>query len=178
MSNYPEADKQLQELAKGGDVAWHRFYDDHRSPFRLYFLKMGQRPEAVIELYQEANVILHRKVTTGQLAPPMSSELLTYLIGVGRMLARRQGSSLDWDEEIPEVAVGPEVEQAHERSAQADLVRQLLNKLGGTCQKILEMVYLKGYVMEAVAQELELPSAGAARRRKHDCLKRVRALVE
>ncbi|MCB0572745.1 MAG: sigma-70 family RNA polymerase sigma factor, partial [Phaeodactylibacter sp.] len=59
----------------------------------------------------------------------------------------------------------------------AELVRRLLDKIGEPCKRLLELIFVHGYVMDAVAEELELPSAGAARKRKFDCLKKMRDLI-
>lgn len=178
MSKYPNDDRLLSELAQGDEASWHKLYDDMRSPFRLYFLGNGCKPEETIEIYQEAMVILHRKVVSGKLKPPMESTLKTYLIGVGRILMMRRGSKEDnWNDEFPDLGIKADIEQQHEQKAQAKLVQSLLSQVGEPCRQILELFYLKNYVMEAIARELDLPSAGATRRRKHDCLKRLRDLM-
>jgi RNA polymerase sigma factor (sigma-70 family) len=178
MSKYPEDDRLIAELSTGSDESWKKLYDDLRSPFRLYFIRNGCPPEKAIELYQEAMVVLHRNITRKKLIAPMESTLKTYVIGVGRMLYMRQGQNTkQWTPEIPDVGAAAEIENIHEQKAQAQLVKQLLERIGGSCKKILELFYLENYVMEAVAEAMDLPSAGAARRRKHDCLKRLRALM-
>jgi RNA polymerase sigma factor (sigma-70 family) len=178
MSKYPDDDQILKSLANGKESSWRKLYDDLRSPFRLYFIGNGCTPEEAIELFQEAMVILHRKVISKQLQPPMQSTIKTYLIGVGRILMMRRGKQKPgMDHEFPELGIDAEVDNQHEQVAKARLVQSLLSQLDVPCRKILELFYLKNYVMEAIAEELALPSAGAVRRRKHDCLKRLRALM-
>ena len=127
MSKYPDDDRLLVELAKGDEASWRKLYDDIRSPFRLYFIGNGCKPEEAIEIYQEAMVILHRKVLSGKLKPPMESTIKTYLIGVGRILMMRRGSKeSNWDDEFPELGIKAEIEHQHEQKAQARLVRDLL----------------------------------------------------
>ena len=179
MSKYPDDDRRLQLLATDKGQAWEELYDEMRSPFRLFFIKYGaMAPEAALELYQEAMVVLYRNIVNGKLQNPLDSTLKTYLFGIGKMLLRKKGAATgNWDDDIPELPVEPEVESRQEQSAKAELVRRLLGQVGASCRQILELAYLRGFVMEAIAEELGLPSAGAARKRKHDCLKKLRDLL-
>lgn len=178
-SNYREEDKRLEQLKSGSEAHWRQLYAELRAPFRLYFIRYGTPPEAATEMYQDAMVILDRNIRSGSLSAPLQSSLSTYVIGIGRMLLKRQGADTRmWDGEMPELPVLPTVEEAQERQAQADLVQRLLGRIGSPCKELLELFYIKGYVMEAIAETLGLPSAGAARRRKHDCLRRLRELLQ
>ncbi|MCB0585801.1 MAG: sigma-70 family RNA polymerase sigma factor [Phaeodactylibacter sp.] len=179
MSKYPDDDRRLQKLAAGQGQEWKSLYDEMRSPFRLFFIKYGAMPpEAALELYQEAMVVLYRNVVNGKLQPPLASTLKTYLFGIGKILLKKKDNTTgDWGDDIPELPVAPEVESQQEQKAKAELVRRLLDKVGEACRQVLELAFLKGYVMEAIAEELGLPSAGAARKRKHDCLKKLRELL-
>ena len=131
MSKYARDEERLRELAQGGDAAWRTFYDDLRSPFRLFFLKhTNWGPEQVTSLYQDAMVVVHRKVTSGDLEAPLRSSLRTYLFGVGKMLYRKQGGTrIQWEEEIPEVAIPQGVEDRITERERAKWVRDLLNRM-------------------------------------------------
>lgn len=179
MNKYAEDESRLQALATGSDASWRELYDDLRSPFRLFFLKQTNwPPEKVNVLYQDAMVILHRKVTSGDLAAPLRSSLRTYLFGVGKMIYRKQGGQTTrWEEEIPEIAVPAVVEDRIAQQEKATWVRSLLNQMDEKCRDILRKVYLQGYSMEAVAEDLQLSGAGSARKRKFDCLQRMRKLI-
>lgn len=179
MSKYARDENRLRELSLGGDAAWRLFYDDLRSPFRLFFLKhTNWNPEQVLSLYQDVMVVVHRKITSGDLAAPLRSSLRTYLFGVGKMLYRKQGGSkIQWEEDIPDIAVPAGVEDRIAERERAAWVRSLLNRMDDKCREILEKVYLQGYSMEAVAEDLQLSGAGSARKRKFDCLQRMRKLI-
>ena len=179
MGEFVKDDARLSLLATGRDEHWQTLYQEMRSPFRLYFLKYTELDsDAVLNLYQDAMVILHRKITQGDLAAPLRSSLKTYLFGVGKMLYRKQrGQSRQWDDEIPEVAVPPVVEDQAEQRERAELVRRLLAQLDEKCRAILTLVYIHGFSMEAAAEDLDISNAGAARKRKFDCLKKMRRLL-
>lgn len=179
MSNYKNDDSRLRLLAKGDERDWQLFYEDLRSPFRLYFLKhTGLNDDAVTELYQDSMVVMHRKITRGDLLPPLRATLQTYLLGVGKMLYRKQQSSpVKWDDDIPDQPIPPGIERAIADRELAGWLRQLLNQLDAKCRDLLEKVYLREFAMEALAEELDI-SAGAVRKRKFDCLQRLRSRVQ
>lgn len=179
MSKYQEAENRLKELQGGGDLVWKSFYEDMRSPFRLFFMKKASLdPEEAGQLFHDTMIIFHRNVLRAKLQAPLQSTLKTYLFGIGKNVLRKEGRKGDWENEIPEVAVEAVVESVHERAAKADLVRRLLSQIGDSCRRLLELVYLKGYVMEAVAKELDIANEGTVRKRKFDCLKKMRQLME
>lgn len=179
MSNYREDEQRLLTLKTGATDAWNAWYQDMRSPFRLFFLKYSNLDDdGVTQLYQDTQVVFHRNVTTNRLNAPLQSTLKTYLFGIGKLTLRSQGTKVqDWDDELPELPIEPVIETKAETEAKAQLVRQLLDRIGEDCRRFLELHFLKGYVMDAVAEAMSLPSVGAARKRKFDCLKKLRALV-
>lgn len=180
MSEFAKDEALLGKLASGQDDIWQQFYDDHRSPFRMFFLRYTRmNSEEVLALYHDVMVVMHRKVSSQSLQPPLRSSLRTYMFGIGKMLYRKQGQAqTNWSDEIPEVAVAPVIEDEAERKAQAAMVKGLLARLDEACRRILDLVYIKGYAMESVAAALDLSSEGAARKRKFDCLKKLRQMVE
>lgn len=180
MSKYKTDELRLEQLSQGKERVWQTIYDDIRDPFRLFFLKNSSLdPDQAIELYQEAMVVFHKNVVRGKLVAPLKSTLRTYLIGIGKMLyLKKSGKKIDaWIDEIPDQAVQPIVEDKAERKEQAELVRRLLERIGEPCKQLLTLVYIKGYVMEAIAEEMNFPSEGAVRKRKFDCLKKIREMV-
>jgi RNA polymerase sigma factor (sigma-70 family) len=180
MSKYPEDEQRLLVLSKGEDADWQRFYNEVRSPFRLFLMKYSQcTPELALELFHEAMVIFHRKVTQQQLEAPLQSSLRTYLFGIGKMLMRKQFStdSKVTDAEIPDIPIAPVVDAIAEDRQNAMLVQQLLNQIGEPCKQLLELFYLKGYAIDAITATMEFPSEGAVRKRKFDCLKKMRELM-
>lgn len=180
MSNYREDEERLAALREGNDDDWRRFYREQREPFRLYFLKYARmEPAEVSELYQEAMIILHRNVQRGKLAAPLQSSLKTYLFGIGKVLCRKRFADrkFDWTDEIPETGEAAEAETAAERRAKAELVRNLLDRIGEPCRQLLLLVYVRGFAMEAIAAQMDFPTEGAVRKRKYDCLRKLRAMV-
>lgn len=176
MGEYQNDEQRLSRLATGDNREWKIWYDDMRSPFRAFFMRHSALgPEDVTALYHETMVVFHRNVTTGKLTPPLQSSLRTYLFGIGKLVYKKShAAAVNWDDDIPDMPVLPEVEDRAEREAQAALVRRLLDRIGEPCREILTLVYIKGYAMESVATEMGIASEGAARKRKFDCLQKLR----
>lgn len=179
MSNYHADEATLKLLRTGNHESWRNFYDELRTPFRLYFLKFsGMDIKKVNELYQEAMVVFHRNVMSDKLTSPLQSTLRTYLFGIGKILCKKQGENTqNWDSDIPDIPITPQIEIIEDWRDKAEQARNLLNKVGEPCRELLSLIYIKGYVMEAVAEALDLPSTGAVRKRKFDCLKKLRSLL-
>jgi RNA polymerase sigma factor (sigma-70 family) len=179
MSNYHEDEELLAQLRTGDRRTWKQFYDDLREPFRLFFIKYtGMESEKATELFHETMVVFHRNVMNDKLVPPLQSALRTYLFGVGKILCRKiADGQQSWETEIPEVPVMPEIEVIEDWRDKAEKAKLLLNKIGEPCRQILQLIYLKSYSMEAVAEEMDFPSTGAVRKRKFDCLKKIRSMV-
>lgn len=107
MSKYQADEARLIKLATGKDTEWRSFYDDMRSPFRLFFLKQTKiDADEVNTLFQDVMVVAHRKITNGDLKAPLRSHLKTYLFGVGKMIYRKQfNEKVRWDDDMPEIPV-------------------------------------------------------------------------
>lgn len=179
MGSYQQDENRLRQLQKGKDADWKAWHKEVKEPFRLFFLQHGRlNGEEAKALFHEAMVVFHRKVTAGSLQAPLKSTLKTYLIGIGKMLCRRKGKPVEAaSQEIPDVGEDPDVLTAIHAKEQADLVRNLLGRVGASCRKLLEMIYFDDASMKEVADELELATEGAARKRKFDCLKKLRTML-
>ncbi len=60
---------------------------------------------------------------------------------------------------------------------QKDILDQLLGRLGGKCQQILEMWKLS-YSMEEIARDVGLSNAGVARRQRYNCYQKLLQIIE
>lgn len=178
MSKYRQDDERLNLLKTGSHPAWKSFFDDNADPFLLFVMKYGkvQRDQA-FELYQDAIIILHRNVTGEKLAAPLRSSLQTYLFGIGKNLCRRSGGShVTFPTDLPDVPLNP-FEEEDERRHNAALVINLLNRIGDKCREFLTLVFLDEVPSKDIIKDLNIPSEEAFRKRKHDCLKKMRGMI-
>jgi DNA-directed RNA polymerase specialized sigma24 family protein len=179
MGSYQQDENRLRQLQKGKDADWNAWHTEVKEPFRLFFLQHGRLDgEEAKALFHEAMVVFHRKVTSGSLETPLKSTLKTYLIGIGKMLCRRKGNPVAAAvSDIPEMGEEPDVLAAIDYREQAALIRNLLSRVGDSCRKLLEMIYFDDASMKDAADELGLSTEGAARKRKFDCLKKIRSML-
>lgn len=178
-SKYQNDEKLLERLAGGEDRDWKMFYNDVRDVFCGHFMKYnGIGPAVALEMYHEAMVIFHRKVVSRSLTAPLQSLLSTYLVGIGKNLFKRKGFSFadEGEDSLKNMANDwiLEYENAEENAAQ---VKGILGKIGDPCKTLLTLFYIKGFSMEAVAINMNMPSPGAAKKKKFDCLKAIRKML-
>lgn len=178
MTRYSQDEAQLARLNSGSHREWKEFFDQHVEAFILFVIKYGhvQREEAY-NIYQEAVVIFHRNVTRGKLTTPLRSSLSTYIYGIGKNLCRRKtNTKLSFPENLPELPEFPFEEEDNKRH-NAAIVKNLLDRIGEKCRSFLIMVFLEEKQQEEIMDRMEIPSSEAFRKRKHDCLKKMRALL-
>lgn len=178
MNKYRQDEILLAQLQKDDRQQWHSFFDEHRQPFAAFLIKYGMvDADEADQMYQEALVLLHRNIREGRLSAPLRSSLRTYLFGIGKNLCRKKGrSKLSFPDEVPDIPENP-IEEEHERHHCEVLVSQLLNKLGGMCQEFLTLVFIEEKEASEVCAAMDIPSQEAFRKRKFDCLKRMRKLM-
>lgn len=178
MSKYWQDEELLLQLRSDNHRLWKQFFDEHLEVFQLFLIKYANMPrESTLELFQEAIVILHRNITSEKLASPLRAGLQTYLFGIGKNLCRRRTSAaLNFPADIPDIPENP-FEEDDERKHNATLVRNLLNRIDEKCRRFLTLVFLEEQPQEDIILEMAIPSAEAFRKRKFDCLKRMRELL-
>jgi DNA-directed RNA polymerase specialized sigma24 family protein len=178
-SKYQNDEKLLEQLAGGGDKVWKDFYNNVRDVFCGHFMKsFGLAPTVALELFHEAMVILHRKAVSGSLQPPLKSLLSTFLIGIGKNLCKRKGFTIaDDGEDSLRDLTDNWINEQEDAEENAVVVKGILGKIGEPCKKLLTLFYLKGFSMESVAENMGMPSAGAAKKKKFDCLKAIRQMI-
>ncbi|MBX2982449.1 MAG: sigma-70 family RNA polymerase sigma factor [Flavobacteriales bacterium] len=172
-------------IAQTADHAWYRaLYVEHRAAFVNWAVKhFDAREEEARDAFQEAVIVLHRKVGEGGL-DDLKCSLRTYLFAVGRnqLLSRMRvvNRQVEIDEAfhgIPDECLVTKDMDEQERQATAELVRQRLSELKPDDRRVLELYYLEGREMDAVAEVMGLKNRNVAKKKKHFALQRLIALV-
>ncbi|MFQ5446287.1 MAG: RNA polymerase sigma factor, partial [Saprospiraceae bacterium] len=168
MSKYRQDEELLSQLKAGNHLVWKRFFDEHLDAFLRFVMKYGAvSKDRAFEFYQDAIIVLHRKVTEGQLAAPLRSSLQTYLFGIGKNLCRRTASGrLSFPADVPDIPEHP-MEEVHERQHNAAVVKSLLQRIGDKCREFLTLVFLDELPQDEIIEKLAIPSNEAFRKRKH-----------
>lgn len=180
---FTEAQDRLDAIRKGDESVLNALYRETRP----VFLKWAARrfsctEEEAIEVYQKAFTVLYFNIRDGKLEQ-MSASLETYLIGIGKRvffeLFRKKARESTGLEEVPEAQVIDYAylqQEAENHRQQA--VASLLGKLGESCRQILRLYYFRKFSMESIASEMGYKNDKVAKKKKYECLKRLKKTVE
>ena len=135
----------------------------------------GGSREEVEEILTETIIIFDRNVRNGLFKE--NSSIQTYIFSIARhyyYVKRRKRSihpiQIDELEEEPIAISNPELICIDQEAEQ--LLLQILGQLGEKCKKILRY-WSSSYSYKEIASIMQLHNAGNARKRKHDCLKKL-----
>ena len=179
----PEGSAVLLTKIRTGDRKFLRqLYEEHRESFGIWINKTYKCDEDMVaEVYQQAFTTLYYNVKEDKLTR-LTSSLKTYLFAIGRNLIRDHFKLTTRRQEIMEVAVDTGnidngIIDRYEQAAMKETVTILLEKIGEPCKTVLELFYLKGYALDAIAAEMNYKSENIASKRKFICLKQIRELL-
>ncbi len=154
--------------------------DNFVKPVFAFILKNGGQREDAEEILQDGLVNLVKAVRKGKFETGKS--IRNYLFGICRFLWFRRYQQLkkrptatddfsqtEAQEESPEIFL-VEVEK---RTA----IEALLVRVGSTCKQVLQL-WAASYSMKEIAEKLGYSSDGVARKKKHQCLKKLVQLIE
>ncbi len=167
----------LEKIKAGDEATLKSLYEHHRNRFIGWFFKnYSIDKENAIELYQRAFTILflnfkEEKITT------LDSSIETYLFGIGKNLIRanlriRKSSSL---ENIPESIMAiHDFKEKQELTHRQEVVRSILKRIKEPCKTILELYYFRNFSMESIARDMGYKSDSVAKKKKCQCLQKIR----
>jgi RNA polymerase sigma-70 factor (ECF subfamily) len=171
--------RDLERIKQGDRLFLKELYRANRSAFLKWALwRYSCSEEDIADIYQQAFVILYNNVKAGKFTGE-NSAIRTYLFGIGKNLLnkyvstrRQQDDALD---DVPEVSLGVDTaSDGHETVHRQLMVQSILRKVGEPCRSILLKYYFENYSMEAIAENLGYKSALVAKKRKCECLMKIR----
>ncbi len=182
MSKYQEDEQLLLKIRQGEQKVVRQVYEVHREAFASFLQKQyNVGRQNALEVYPLSFSIFYFNIKNQKLKPPLQSTLRTYLFSIGKNVFRKEMKKLKplsvKDEGFDE-AVNADIEQWYENKERARLVRRLLGRIDEPCRKLLSLIYIQEYAFDAVAREMNLNNTGTVRKRKFDCLKKLRKLLQ
>lgn len=166
------------------EKALDQYYKEYYEKFVATILKMRMGDIQIAkEIYPECVTILYYNITNKKLQWPLQSQLFTYLIAVAKNIIKNREKSFyarkiisddemqKYDKAFTEVGL-------HNYQEQAKVTEKLLDLVGEPCKEILKLFYIKEYTAESVKHALQLNTEGAARKKKFDCLQKLRKLIQ
>ncbi len=173
-----------EAFLKKDHKALDQYYRENYERFVASILKMRMGDIQIAkEIYPECVTILYYNIINKKLEWPLQSRLFTYLMGVAKNIIKNKEKSSyarkiiseedmqKYDKAFSEIAF-------YDYQDKAKAVEKLLDLIAEPCKEILKLFYIKEYTAESVSHKLKLNSEGAARKKKFDCLKKLRSLMK
>jgi RNA polymerase sigma factor (sigma-70 family) len=166
----------LQDLEAGkykdAVKALYRFYP----PVRQLILKNSGSRQDAEDIYQEALIILFRKVKEGKFS--LSSSLSTFLYSICRfqwmheLRRRKKQPEKSLDEFTPQES--EQFENYLEEEGKYRQAEQALRMLGEKCREILRLFYFDRMDLKAIASRVGFRNEKVVKTQKHRCLEKAR----
>jgi RNA polymerase sigma factor (sigma-70 family) len=175
-------DQKIIELIRTdqSDRALNALYH-HFPPIRKLIRKQGGHLADAEDIFQEALIILVRKVEAGNFT--LSSKLSTYLYGVARYLwmdecrKRRHEVPHDFESGLTP-AEEADVRDAAEEEGRIALAIKVLNELQDRCRELLLLFYQGKMRLREIAVKMGYSSENTAKNQKYKCLEHARAQLK
>ena len=163
----------LARMKKGDESALEYLYQKYyRMMIKLVISNSGTEYEAK-DIYQEALMVLWQKAVSNNLV--LTSKLSTYLYSICQNLWRKE---LDRKSRLSSETKDKVEYMEHDRDERVKIIRDCIEQLGDTCQKVLTYYYFDGMSMADIAEKLNFSSTDTAKTKKYKCKKRLDQLVK
>lgn len=174
--------RELELVKQADKTLLKELYAKFRGPF----LKWAQwrypnEPEDIYDVYQQTFTIFYFNVRNGKFDGKNSS-IKTYLFGIGKNLLNKKYQSTQMTNPIDDVM---EIDlpsenffDRYEQNHRQELVSTILSNVGEPCRSILEKYYFHNFTMEAIAENLGYKTAMVAKKKKCECLIKIRKALQ
>ena len=182
MNRYEHDETMMLSLQNANDTMITEVYDTMKDDFLAFIMSYFKAEKhSAEEIYPESFSKFYFNIKNGKLKAPLQSSLKTYLFAIGKRIYMKSNfgnynKKIELKESVPEIEQASKVLDHYEYDAQKSLVSKLLSMIGDSCKRLLEMIYIKEMDSNDICVELNLSSLGTLRKRKFDCMKKMRAL--
>ena len=158
-------------------------YNHMRPEFMAWFSKhFSCSTEDIEDTYQRAFNIFYFNVKGDKIAM-LEIKANTYLFSVGKNIImkvlRKAPKNETPIENISERKLGMvNIDYDMDSIYRKEMIVRLLNQIGETCRKVLTLAFFRDFSMESIANDLNLKSESAARKKKHLCLKKLKEMAD
>lgn len=177
----------IVEIQAGKEDALRRIYPLYLPDFKKWAKKYFKcTDDDLNDAYQEALVALYRNVLTGKLVE-LKASLKTYLFAIAYRQLYRQ---IHKNRHIQQLSELPDAQFAHDTHFLQELIqqeayheqqtflRQAINQLPETCQKILELFFYQNLSITQIKEAYSYASENSVSVQKSRCLKSLRDIIE
>ena len=170
---------KIAAIKKKNEFLVGEIYSLYRKEF-FFFLKnkiWSSDPDVILEIYQDAFMVLCNKIYENKLnTDNLRSSLKTYLFGIGLKIAnnmnRKHGKLQELElyesEDIPndEPGLGEENEM---------IIQKAVKEMGEPCHTILVKQYWEDKSGEEIATEMNYKNKDAAKTQKYKCIQKLKS---
>ncbi len=174
-------DNQIVSLIKEGQNSKvFQYLYKHFPMVRSMILSKGGKKEDAEDIYQEALIILFRKVKKTDFI--LTSKLSTFLYGICVLLwkeelkRRRKLEYVDFNVEMDK-AVEDTVTEAILSEDQIKLAEKVVGNLGDRCQELLTLYYIGSMRLKEIAIKMGYSSENTAKNQKYKCLETAKNML-
>lgn len=136
--------------------------------------------EEALDIFQEALIILYRKVNDHKLSHEFNCE--GYLVTTCKFLwsneLRKKKIRIGNEQGLEKLQHEDEVQDQLEKETRYKTVEGVLLKLGSKCRNILEQFYFHATSMEQIAKQFGFKTVDAAKVQKYRCLETARKMAQ
>ena len=183
MAGYGSDEMILERLKASDEKVLRELYALWQGPFCRHVARSQQSTlDRAREIFPESFGILYFNIQNNKLVPPLRSSLKTYLLSIGNNVYRRRYQDKyhrvkeNLDQVTGDFSCEHAVERAFEKNERADNLRRLLDTLGDPCRALLMEVYFEEISYADLQRRYDV-AEGVLRKRKYDCLKKLRQLI-
>ncbi|MEM7036458.1 MAG: sigma-70 family RNA polymerase sigma factor [Bacteroidota bacterium] len=166
----------LEGIRDRDNVIMEQVYEDCFPGIRRFVFSQNGSLDDAHDLFQDALIVVFKKCRTGDFE--LTCTLKTYLQAICRRMwlnkkSRGKGVFMsDVTEMEQDIVIEEEITTSFHRQERERVYREYFQKLGADCQNILK-AFLEGIKMKEIARRFQIPSEGAAKKRKFTCQKRL-----
>jgi RNA polymerase sigma factor (sigma-70 family) len=172
---------ELKNLKEGNQQTQFQFYDRHKSAFLMFGNKFELPKVELIEVYQDACLVVFENAVLGKLDHVQSS-LQSYLFGVAKFLIYKRFRNAKRLSEIDlseaEEAIFFEPFEDELQNPRIDLIRSSLGKMGKKCRQILTLFYFEEKDLDDIMTTMAYESKNVLKSQKSRCLKQLKEMIQ
>ena len=166
----------IQELKAGKYTSAIKALYKHYPAVRGLILKNRGNKQDAEDVYQEALIILFRKVKQPDFV--LTSSLSTFLIGICRLqwmgeLRKRNKTAGDFERELSEVE-SQGFSAFIEEESKFKVAEKALLEVGEKCRDLLRLFYFEKMDFKKIAAKIGLSNEKVAKNQKYRCLEKAR----
>lgn len=172
----------IERLKNGDESCLEEIYMLYRRDFTDWAVRQfSLNQEEARDMFQVTLVSFYENVANNKLTH-LRSSLRTYLFAIGKYkILRDKKKSVMYAnlDDLPDInLLGNDDQDQETEDEQHALVHAALSKLGGDCQKILEMFYFRELRMADIASAFNYKNENVAKVKKANCMRKLASIFK